>query len=415
MPRNINQEPAAKPKIQLIGGTAGQIISDIPFFPSGEPTPAAIRGISSRVRSGEIQKFPILPGVQPPPAGGVPTPQKPPNFPKTNIGELFPRDFPTGVLTRSAIQRRKSIREGADDLFCNDLTGLDKLLCRAFSVALLFTRIPKLPVRFIPRTTPKFDPKRLPVKRTDTPKPLRPDVRPAPATRPTPKPMRRDKPFERPKRAIPPARPKILPKRLPIPTLPTPPDVGQPNLAPPGQPNFPLPADFPIEIPLPTVGEPPPAAGGETLPAAEILQKSKVSPATSRATGRSPGRGTLTGAGIKTALPSILGPFLGRSGIATLIGSVISPSIAATPATAPAAVSAPVSVAPFVTVGLANPAPTFANRPAARRGRECEEVKRKRKRGKCHEGFFEEFPGRTRFINWREVDCRTRRPVKDKF
>lgn len=44
------------------------------------------------------------------------------------------------------------------------------------------------------------------------------------------------------------------------------------------------------------------------------------------------------------------------------------------------------------------------------RQRECQEVKRRRRRkGKCREGFFEELPGRTRFITWREVDCVTRR------
>ena len=36
----------------------------------------------------------------------------------------------------------------------------------------------------------------------------------------------------------------------------------------------------------------------------------------------------------------------------------------------------------------------------------CVEVKRRRRRkGKCSEGFFQELPGRTRFITWRDVDC----------
>jgi len=47
------------------------------------------------------------------------------------------------------------------------------------------------------------------------------------------------------------------------------------------------------------------------------------------------------------------------------------------------------------------------------RQRECQEVKRRRRRkGKCREGFFEELPGRTRFTTWREVDCVTRRNVR---
>jgi hypothetical protein len=42
------------------------------------------------------------------------------------------------------------------------------------------------------------------------------------------------------------------------------------------------------------------------------------------------------------------------------------------------------------------------------RQRECQEVKRRRRRkGKCREGFFREFKGKTRFITWRETDCLT--------
>jgi hypothetical protein len=42
------------------------------------------------------------------------------------------------------------------------------------------------------------------------------------------------------------------------------------------------------------------------------------------------------------------------------------------------------------------------------RQRECQEVKtRRRRKGKCREGFFREVPGKTRFITWREVDCLT--------
>jgi len=41
--------------------------------------------------------------------------------------------------------------------------------------------------------------------------------------------------------------------------------------------------------------------------------------------------------------------------------------------------------------------------------RECEEVKRRRKRkGKCREGFFREYPGKTRYTTWRERDCAIR-------
>lgn len=40
------------------------------------------------------------------------------------------------------------------------------------------------------------------------------------------------------------------------------------------------------------------------------------------------------------------------------------------------------------------------------RREDCVEVKRRRRRkGKCKEGFFREFPGKTQFITWRETDC----------
>lgn len=40
---------------------------------------------------------------------------------------------------------------------------------------------------------------------------------------------------------------------------------------------------------------------------------------------------------------------------------------------------------------------------------QCREVKRRRRRkGKCREGFYREFPGKTQFTPWREVNCATR-------
>jgi len=43
---------------------------------------------------------------------------------------------------------------------------------------------------------------------------------------------------------------------------------------------------------------------------------------------------------------------------------------------------------------------------ARRAARQCQEVTRRRRRkGKCREGFFRELPGRTQFITWRENDC----------
>jgi hypothetical protein len=46
---------------------------------------------------------------------------------------------------------------------------------------------------------------------------------------------------------------------------------------------------------------------------------------------------------------------------------------------------------------------------ATQADRKCQEVKRRRRRkGKCREGFFREYPNKTRFVEWREVDCVTR-------
>lgn len=45
----------------------------------------------------------------------------------------------------------------------------------------------------------------------------------------------------------------------------------------------------------------------------------------------------------------------------------------------------------------------------------CQNVQRRRRRkGKCREGFFEEKPGSTKFVTWRTVDCVTRKSVPKK-
>ena len=49
------------------------------------------------------------------------------------------------------------------------------------------------------------------------------------------------------------------------------------------------------------------------------------------------------------------------------------------------------------------------------RTKECQEVlRRRRRKGECREGFFEELPGRTRFTTWRTVDCKTGKTIKRK-
>ena len=49
--------------------------------------------------------------------------------------------------------------------------------------------------------------------------------------------------------------------------------------------------------------------------------------------------------------------------------------------------------------------------PTSQRTKECQEVKRKRSRGKCYEGFYEERRNKTRFTRWREVNCETGRAI----
>lgn len=65
--------------------------------------------------------------------------------------------------------------------------------------------------------------------------------------------------------------------------------------------------------------------------------------------------------------------------------------------------------------GTALPSPDvrpFTSAPPQNADR-CQEVKRRRRRkGKCREGFFAEYPNKTRFIEWREVDCITREETR---
>ena len=46
--------------------------------------------------------------------------------------------------------------------------------------------------------------------------------------------------------------------------------------------------------------------------------------------------------------------------------------------------------------------------------KECQEVlRRRRRRGKCREGFFEELPGKTRFTTWRVKECATGKTISE--
>ena len=47
------------------------------------------------------------------------------------------------------------------------------------------------------------------------------------------------------------------------------------------------------------------------------------------------------------------------------------------------------------------------------REKDCKEVKRKRKRGKCEEGFYKEIRGKTQYTPWRQLDCLTGQTIKE--
>jgi hypothetical protein len=100
-----------------------------------------------------------------------------------------------------------------------------------------------------------------------------------------------------------------------------------------------------------------------------------------------------------------LAPLIGQPSISPLRGLPLAPSL---PFPAPPIPAPPVPFAPVP--GLATP----ARRPPTRaREEECVEVPRRRRRkNKCREGFFEEMPNRTRFTTWRTVDCVTGREIR---
>lgn len=61
---------------------------------------------------------------------------------------------------------------------------------------------------------------------------------------------------------------------------------------------------------------------------------------------------------------------------------------------------------PTLPLGATFLQPGTQPQPQARSQRRCQEVKRRRRRkGKCREGFFRESPGKTTFVTWRERSC----------
>lgn len=83
------------------------------------------------------------------------------------------------------------------------------------------------------------------------------------------------------------------------------------------------------------------------------------------------------------------------------------------PATTPIQVPRPITptltgIQPIelTSIGTALQPSTQLQGPTRTAQQECQIVQRRRRRkGKCREGFFREFPGSTKFTTWREVDC----------
>lgn len=175
-----------------------------------------------------------------------------------------------------------------------------------------------------------------------------------------------------PRRAIPPAPlprpvPAPLPIPAPVPSIPAPAPVPVPAPV-----RIPAPAPLPAPLPVPTRTTPTPTR--RPTPAAAPL----VGP---------------------VPIPNFF--FLGQ------------------PASLPFAQSVPQRLTPINPTVPQLPVPTIGTiqlpttqpfpQQATQPDRRCQEVKRRRRRkGKCREGFFREFPGKTRYVTWREVDCATR-------
>lgn len=409
MPTDVNIEPGDSRPAPLAKGPPGVLpTSDVPVFTRGEPAAPVLRGLISRINSGEIN--PARPGQRPgagifvpsiptPPAI-ISSPKVPPATGNTKVGGALAKLVPFELVNLGVRVAGGERFPVLNDVLCKELTGIDRIKCLLLGAAVLFTRIPKLPVRFVPRTPLRLPPGRLPSRVRPTQKPVRPDVKPSRRIKPTPKPLRRDKPFVRPGRITRPSVPNRPGGPPGLPSIPKAPPASSPEIS-----------KEIFEI-LENSDENLTTASRAVLENSEkVSAKSKVSQQTRKQTGRSSRVGTITGPELGSLLPG----FLARSGFASLVGASFSTAPATSPATLTAPSLASAATATPVLVGTA-PAPTvFGTKPpSSRRSRDCQEVKRRRRRkGKCREGFFEEYPGSTRFIKWRVVDCRTRKTIEE--
>lgn len=169
----------------------------------------------------------------------------------------------------------------------------------------------------------------------------------------------------------------------------------------PQLPEITTPTEIDVVVPDRRVAVPQEAPNVEIFPEISIPSPTPTRrPATTPATTPRPAKAP--------TLPTVL-PFLFPS---------LSPSVrpSTRPGTRPASRNVPQVAQPNLTrfqqpsVGLS---PSAATSPQLRTGSpvqnaqsQCQEVKRRRRRrGKCREGFFREFPGGTQYVTWRERDC----------
>lgn len=184
-------------------------------------------------------------------------------------------------------------------------------------------------------------------------------------------------------------RPQVSPK-LPDAPLPQPVEIpSAPVRVPVPAPPAPVVSPQPLEIPSPTLPAPSTAPVPRTVPTAPTRPAPVRFPLPTTIPFPFPFPSPLptprpTRVPIRESIPDL-----------TRIDPIVRPLV-------PSPVALP-SVAPFAQSQV----------PPSTQQKECVEVKRRRRRKNvCREGFFREFPGKTRFITWREVDCLTGKEIK---
>lgn len=406
MPSNLNDPFPPGPPLPVRIGAGPRIVT------APEPGgPVRGRGRSSRPPAPTVPTTPAVPGA--PGAGsrepvGAGAPALPPRFP---LPPPIPERFIDPRL-RGALGRIFGPRDPLKNLgdLCDSNDPLDRLRCLLSGALALFVR---LPGQRLPTLRPGLRPGRLPSRIQPTPKPVQTPATPARPARPG-GPFRRDRPFERPPRPAPiPPAPRTLPIPRPFPGLS---DLPDPIVAAPPQVGTIILPGQETQIAAPRLDPRPGAAPSAVPGGAPAPAPARTSPRTSPAPRTSPtgtrplpiGRTSILGR-LGTPISAGLGLGLGRL---TFQSPSVSPAAQTQPTLEPAVPTAPTTVA---TATL--PAPFRLPRSASStssRARECEEVpRRRRRRGRCREGFFEELPGRTRFITWRTVECRTRRTITE--